>query len=46
MSEEIRAFKVHMSDEEIGNLKFRLKHARYPEAESVEEGARGTARWR
>jgi hypothetical protein len=41
MSEEIKPFKIHVSDAELDDLKRRLRAARLPEKETVDDWSQG-----
>jgi pimeloyl-ACP methyl ester carboxylesterase len=41
MSEEIRSFKIHVSDSELTDLKRRLAATRWPDRETVEDWSQG-----
>ena len=41
MSDEIRPFTVHVSDDEIADLRDRLGRTRWPEAEAVDDWTQG-----
>jgi len=42
MSEEIKPFKIHVSDAELDELKRRLRATRLPDKETVDAGRKGS----
>jgi len=43
MSEEIKAFKIHVSYEELDDLKRRLRATRWPDKETVDDWSQGAS---
>ena len=41
MSDEIRPFRIDVSDAVLDDLRFRLRHTRWPEAELVDDWSQG-----
>jgi len=44
-SSDVRAFEAHATDADLGDLRQRLAAVRLPEAETVDQAARGRDRW-